>query len=170
MSLWNKYFLTEVYRNIQRIDFLGHIEMVQCNCFSWHQPKMFLPVLQECIFFIMLSELNFTKSVRFIERNCIVKWMILFASFCWFGDFLQGQSENNWYEVFNMRYLIIHFLVQFFFFFFRTVLQHFSKYNLKTFHIVCQPWWPIFYSVPTATIKKLPMALNVHIAFWFCWS
>ena len=36
----------------------------------------------------MSSELRFVKWVRFFERNCIVKWVIFFASFCWLWDFL----------------------------------------------------------------------------------
>ena len=36
----------------------------------------------------MSSELRFIKWVRFFERNCIVKWVIFFGSFCWLWDFL----------------------------------------------------------------------------------
>ena len=32
--------------------------------------------------------LKFIKSMRFFEWNCIVKWVIFFASFCWFWDVL----------------------------------------------------------------------------------
>ena len=36
----------------------------------------------------MSSELKFVKWVRFFEQNRIVKYVTLFASFCWFLDFL----------------------------------------------------------------------------------
>ena len=36
----------------------------------------------------MSSEMRFIKWVRFFERNCIVKWVIFFGSFCWLWDFL----------------------------------------------------------------------------------
>ena len=36
----------------------------------------------------MSSELRFVKWMRFFGRNCIVKWVIFFASFCWLCDFL----------------------------------------------------------------------------------
>ena len=36
----------------------------------------------------MSSESKFIKWVRFFERNCIVKWVIIFGSFCWLWDFL----------------------------------------------------------------------------------
>ena len=38
--------------------------------------------------FSMWSELRFVKWMRFFERNCIIKWVIFFASFCWLWDFL----------------------------------------------------------------------------------
>ena len=86
---------TGLYRHLlskcTKTEVLEHLEMVQCKCFFWHLApirNMFLAVLQEYIFFIMLSELRFVKWVRFFERNCNVKWMIFFASFCCIWDFL----------------------------------------------------------------------------------
>ena len=35
-----------------------------------------------------VCELRFVKWVRFFERNCILKWVIFFASFCRVWDFL----------------------------------------------------------------------------------
>ena len=34
----------------------------------------------------MSSESRFVKWVMFFERNCIMKWAIFFASFCWLWD------------------------------------------------------------------------------------
>ena len=65
--------------------FLKHLEMVQCKCFSWHQPELWFWLCCGSIFLIMLSQLRFEKRVRW---NCIVKWVIFFASLCWFCDFL----------------------------------------------------------------------------------
>ena len=61
-------------------------------------------------FFVMLSELRFVKWVRFFERNCIVKWVIFFASFVDFETF----NQKTWIRKVksNMRFLIIYFLVQ----------------------------------------------------------
>ena len=36
----------------------------------------------------MSSELRFAKWVMIFERNCIVKLVVFFASFCWLWDFL----------------------------------------------------------------------------------
>ena len=67
---------------------IGRLEMVQCQCFFWHQPKTFFWLRCGSIFFIMLSELRFVKWVRFFERNCIVKWVIFFTSFCYLWEVL----------------------------------------------------------------------------------
>ena len=40
------------------------------------------------ILFLMSSELRLIKWVRYIEQNCIVKWVIFFARFWWLWDFL----------------------------------------------------------------------------------
>ena len=44
--------------------------------------------LLDSILLPMSSELRLIKWGRFFERNCIVKWVNFFASFCWLRDFL----------------------------------------------------------------------------------
>ena len=100
---WNKNFLTEIYSNIKTLAFnyfenavLWVLEMVQRKCFFWYQPKTCLlenwlserGFLLCCgsIFFALLNEMRFVKWVRFFEQNCIVKWVIFIASFCWLWD------------------------------------------------------------------------------------
>ena len=97
LRLWSKYFLTEIYRNIQTFDF----KMLR-ECSSWasrngavqmfftdtNQKHIFGCVCRS-IFFILFSELRFVKSVKFFDRNCIVKWVTSFASFCCLWDTLQ---------------------------------------------------------------------------------
>ena len=87
----------------------------------------------------MSSELRFIKWVRFFERNCIVKWVIFFASFCWLWDFLlenlklkRNSEDVRWYiwanarklyarnnifkkRILNITFSIIYILVQFHF-------------------------------------------------------
>ena len=109
--LWNKNFLTAIYRNIQTLAFqvLG-----ECSCWAsrngavqvvfsgtnqkhvcWKICKARKDFWLCCwsMFFIMLSELRFLKWVRFFERSCIVKRVIFFASFCWLWDFLPGNLK-----------------------------------------------------------------------------
>ena len=64
--------------------------------------------------------------MRFLEWNCIVKWVILFASFCCLWEFLLENLKLIY------KLLIIYFLVQVLFF--GTVLGHFSQCNFKIFH------------------------------------
>ena len=45
------------------------------------------------IFFTIMSELRFVKWARFFEQNCLVKWMIFFATFCWLWEFLPGNLK-----------------------------------------------------------------------------
>ena len=103
--LWNKKSLMEIYRIIQTFAF----KMLQ-ECSSWAsrngvvqmffltpnrsvfagkflKSERLLAVLRKHIFSTS-SELRFVKWVRFFEGNCIVKWAIFFASFCWLWDFL----------------------------------------------------------------------------------
>ena len=87
LRLLNKTFRTEIYRNIQTL-----AVQVLRESFFWHQPETFFWLCCGSIFFIMLSELRFVKWVRFFERNCIVKWEIFFASFCWPWDFVGFES------------------------------------------------------------------------------
>ena len=47
----------------------------------------YLDVFRECIFY-NIDEFMFIKWVRFFERRCIVKWMIIIVSFYWLWDFI----------------------------------------------------------------------------------
>ena len=68
------------------------------QCFFWHKTEKYkVESLQRekgfwlcCggILYSISSELKFVKWLRFLQRNCIVKWVIFFASFCWLWDFL----------------------------------------------------------------------------------
>ena len=96
LHLWNKHFLTEIYRNIQTFAFKvlqecsswGGQEMVQCKCFFWHETETLLlenfwrqkGFWLHCgkILFSMPSELKLIKWVRFVAQNCIVnEWSFL---------------------------------------------------------------------------------------------
>ena len=83
------------YRNINRFDF-----QVLRECSSWASRNgavwiffqtptrnMFLAVLQEYVFY-NLEWVEVRKMNEAFERNCIVKWVIFFASFCWLWDFV----------------------------------------------------------------------------------
>ena len=88
----------------------------------------------------MLSELRFVKWVRFFERNCIVKWMILFASICWLWDFLPKSLKLTYeFEILDFKSFIFWCKLRFFL----TVLEHFSQCNFKMF-VIGQPWYPKF--------------------------
>ena len=52
----------------------------------WNQKGFWLCCWS--ILFSVFSELRFVKWLWIFERNGIVKWVIFFASFCWFWDFL----------------------------------------------------------------------------------
>ena len=98
---------TEIYRHLHLKCFknavLGRQEMMQCKCFflkpnrnvfarKFVKWERFLAVLQENILFSMSSELRFMRS---FERNCIVKWVNFFASFCWLWDFLLENLKSR---------------------------------------------------------------------------
>ena len=98
------------------------------------------------IFLKMLSELSSLKWAVFFEQNCIVKWVIFVASFCWLWDSTR-KSEINRQTNFsinfrfsgrvskpipNKRFWIIYFLAQILFF--GTVLEPFNQCNFKIFH------------------------------------
>ena len=79
LLLWNKNFLTEIYRNIQTFAF-----KVLQECSSWASRNGAVQM-----FFLTPNRNMFAeKFLRFFGRNCIVKWVIFFASFCWLWDFL----------------------------------------------------------------------------------
>ena len=71
-----------------------------------------------------IMQVRFVKWVRFFERNCIVKGVIFFYSFCWLSDFFPK------YKVFNDLFSGPNFI-------FLDCLGHFSKCNFKTFRL-----WP----------------------------
>ena len=125
----------------------------------------------------MLSELRFGKWVIFFEWNCIVKCLIVFASFCWLWDFLQenmklkktlimffGTSGQIWIRCMpeiiffqkripNMRFWIIYISVQ--------ILCSFGDYF---FFFIFGDRWPTFL-LGLPTIKKLPTPLKIQN--WF---
>ena len=92
-----KHFLTEIYRNIQTFAF-----KVLQKCSPWassdgavlDSKQMFTSSQKyfwlycESKLFSMSRESRFVKWVRFFKWNCIVKWLIFFARFCWLWDFL----------------------------------------------------------------------------------
>ena len=98
---------TEIYRHLllkcSKNAVLGRQEMVQCKYFFWHKTETcLLENLKNekgfwlCfgnILFSMSNELSFAKWVRFFEQDCIVKWVIFFATFYWLWDFLLGNLE-----------------------------------------------------------------------------
>ena len=130
LRLWNKNFLTEIYRNIQTFAF-----KVLEECCDTKQKHIWWKILKAERFFlccgsILFSMLRFVKCVRFSQRNCIVKWVIFFASCCWFWNFLLEKNmmstgtcgriwkklydQNNTFKtrIPNMRFWIIYILVQ----------------------------------------------------------
>ena len=153
VRLWKKNVLMEIYRNIQTFAFRV---LQKCSSFAsrngaaqmffWHQAetcllenlwsqKGFWPCCGR-ILFSMSCELRFLKWVRSFERNCIVKWVIFFASFYWLCDFLlenmkikKNSDDVHWNvwantkalhalnnifkkRILNMRLGIIYILVQ----------------------------------------------------------
>ena len=157
LHLWNKIFLrrfTGISRQLLCKCFskvvIGRLEKVQCKwCFSdtnqkhvrWKIYKVrCLTVLQDFIF-IMLNELRSLKWVRFFERNCISKWVIFFASFCWLWDFLPENLKliKSKYEVLNHLFseVLNHLFSGPNFVFRRTVLGRFIQCNSKIFLL-----WP----------------------------
>ena len=102
----SKYLLTEIYRNIQTFAFK---ELEECSYWASRNDavQMFFLTPNRNMFagkffsqkgfwlycgsisFSMSSELRFirVKCMRFFEQNCIVKWVIFFASFVGFETF-----------------------------------------------------------------------------------
>ena len=78
------------------------------------------------IFLIMLSESRFAKWMRSFERNCIIKWVFSFSSFCWPWDFL---PENlKLIDKLQTRLWIIWLLIQISFFKDCFKAFHFKKF------------------------------------------
>ena len=98
--------------------------MVQCKCYFWHQTEpCSLEILENhkgfwlrwnSILFSMSSELKFVKWVMIFKRNCVVKWMIFSASFCWSSDFLlenvelKNSNDVHWNVWMNIKKLYNH--------------------------------------------------------------
>ena len=87
--LLSKCFENAVFECLEMVQFRCFFLTATRNMFAGKLVRSFLAVLQEYIFFKMLSELRFVKWLRFFEQNCIVKRVIFFVSFCWPWDFLQ---------------------------------------------------------------------------------
>ena len=151
---WMASWLTGIYRHLLSRYFknavLECLERSQCKFFFWHQPETCFWLCYRSLFFIMLSNLRFVKWVRFLEQNCIVKWVTLSASFCWLWHF--GFA--------NMMFFIIWLPVQISFF--GTVLGHFSHFSvILRFFVFAQPWWlTSLISPPRPTIKSSLRSLS----------
>ena len=121
----------------------------------------------------MLIQLMFLKWVVFFEQNCIVKWVILVASFCWLWD---SKFELIYKFIYisinfrssgrvskptpNKRFWIIYFQILFF----GTVLEPFNQGNFKIFH--CQPTMVTNIFTHTPTMKKVPMEWPCMFIFY----
>ena len=169
--------------------FSGVKKWCKANVFSdTKQKHIWWRILKAERFFlccgsILFSMLRFVKCVRFSQRNCIVKWVIFFASCCWFWNFLLEKNmmstgtcgriwkklydQNNTFKtrIPNMRFWIIYILVQILFWG-GTVLGRFSQFFFLIF-VFSQPYWLALFPRPpvpplphththTHTIKKLP--------------
>ena len=122
--------------------------VVPCKC---HQPEICFWLYCGSTFFITLSELRFVKWVIFFERSCIVKWVDIFASFCWLWDFLPENlrlADKLQTFIFWSKF---HFSVRFYSVLASVILH---------FFFVGQPWWPTLLPRPPA-IKKLPTLWEV---------
>ena len=80
------------FQRAWRMQFLGVKKWYSANVFSDIEQKYVcwkgFWLCCKSILFSTSSELRFVKWVRFFEQNCIVKWVIFFATFCWLWDFL----------------------------------------------------------------------------------
>ena len=111
-----------------------------CSANIHTHQNIFWHSTETCLLESLLNEkgfwLRFVKWVRFFERNCIVKLVILFASYCWLWDFLLENlklkkslmmstgtvwiniktlyAQNNIFKkrIPNMRFWIIYILIQ----------------------------------------------------------
>ena len=121
----------------------------------------------------MLSELMFIKWVVFFEQNCIVKWVIFVASFCWLWDSKSELMYKICLYIFdfrfsgrvskptpNKKFWIIYFLAQILFF--ETVLEPFSQCNFKIFYYQLTMVTNIFTHPPSSLSYEV--VLYVHIS------
>ena len=113
LYLWNKNFLTQIYRNIY-----GHLlskcfknavierpETAPCKCFFGHQTAKSLQFVKSERFLIVLPE-HFMFNIKWVEickiseifrAKYIVKRVIIFSSFCWHWENLK--SKKNFDDV-----------------------------------------------------------------------
>ena len=141
------------------MQFLGVWEWCRGNVFFLYQAVKRVrlwAVLREYIFYNV--ELRFVKWVMFLERNCIVKWVIYFASFFfWLWCFLLvNLKSKDKIQIWSFE----SFTFWSKFHFFGSVLRRFSQCNFK-FFVVNQPWWPTFLLSPR-TMKSLPTVLVIN--------
>ena len=68
--------------------------------------------------------------MTFFKRNCLVKWVIFVASFCWLGETTR-KSKINRSTALNKKFWIIYFLIQISYFV--TIFENFSRCNFKIF-------------------------------------
>ena len=116
----------------------------------------------------IVRELRFVKRVRFFERDCIIKWVTFFASFCWLWDFLledltkkKNVDWNVWTDtknlyarsnifkkrIPNVRFWITYIFVQILFFG-GIAMRRFLASVFFLFFLVGQPWWLAFVLSP----------------------
>ena len=105
LRLWEKFFYKDIqkYTNIffestSKMLFLGVKKWCSANAFSdIKQKHVYWEILKvrqvfclycESILFSMSSESRSVEWIMFCERNFIVKWVMIFASFCWLWEFL----------------------------------------------------------------------------------
>ena len=107
LLLWNKNFHTEIYRHLPSkcfknccsswasrngtapfLQFFSDTKQKHVCCKICKVKKGFGYVVGAYYFQWGWLRFRFIKWMRFFDRNCIVKWVTFFASFCWFWDFL----------------------------------------------------------------------------------
>ena len=127
LHLWNKNFLMKIYRNVQTFAF-----KVLQECSSWasrnnavqlffltnnrntfagkFKGQRFLVVLRENIIF----NVKWVEACKMSEVWLIVKWVIIFASFCWLWNFLlenlklkRNSDDVHWNVGMNIKKLNI---------------------------------------------------------------
>ena len=130
------------------------------NCWTWYEAQI--------TSISMSSKLRFKEWLRFFDRNCIVKWVISFGSFCWAWEFLLKNMKlkkkkklamflervhefrklvcpKKVFQKYNFKYEVLNHL----YFgpmsiFWVTALGCFSQCFFFQIFIVDQPWLPTF--------------------------
>ena len=129
--------------------------------------------------------------MRFFERNCIVKWVIFFASFCWLWDFLlenlilkKTLISTATFEriqkscmpeiIFSKKDFQTRDFESFMFWskfrYFGDCFKVFQPVCFFKFFVVGQSWWPTFLFSssphPAPTIKELHRAHDKLFLLW----